>query len=243
MRLPLTAAACHLLAIILPQAAAAEARVGDWRIEGRWRAWTVQGEIHEADQEDISGVTSVNGRHGLLVGDESRGVHEIEIDAEKSEIRVRKFVNLLPGSGKELDLEAVTPSADGKHYFASGSYSVARKTGKVQEERRRVFLVPLSAGGGAVREKGIEKASLMPLLETDAMLAGTVGRPTDQGGLDIEGLAHHGGQLLFGLRAPLSEGMALVLEAGADSMLVLFVFDGASLGAPAALRLVKAARP
>lgn len=170
--------------------------------------WTVKGEIKE--HLDVSGAALMEG-DAVLVSDETRVLQRIQIDRVARQISAAETLPLLPGKKPELDLEGVTGSADEKVWYATGSHSVARKTGEVQKDRRGVYRI--SKDG-----RRVTPASLVRLVESDEVLSDSLGKATNQGGLDIEGIAKRGEFLWFGLRAPNLAGQACVIQVGAKDL-------------------------
>ncbi len=179
----------------------------NWRVE-TVGAWTVKGEIKE--HLDVSGA-SMMGRDAVLVSDETRVLQRIHLDQKARQISAAELLPLLPGKKPELDLEGVTSSAEEKVWFATGSHSVARKTGEVQTDRRGVYRITKDG-------RRVTSASLVRLVESDEVLRDSLGKATNQGGLDIEGIAKRGEFLWFGLRAPNVAGQACVIQVGAREL-------------------------
>lgn len=189
-----------------------------WRLEDGWESWKLEGGEQIKKREDYSGLASMTPGYGMLVSDESREVLLIRLDEEKKIVKIESITPLLSGKGDEIDLEAVAASPTDKSYYAVGSHSVARKTGEQQLDRRMVFKLPVASGGRGLRESRMESSTLAPLIEADPELASALGRSTKEGGLDIEGLTERHGTLFFGLRAPLIDGQAVVLEVPAAAL-------------------------
>jgi hypothetical protein len=189
-----------------------------WRLEGGWEPWKLVGGEQVKKREDFSGLASLTAGHGVLVSNESRGLCLIHLDAAKQTVKIESLVALLPGKGDEMDLEAVTASPTDQCYYAACSHSVARKARALHQDRRMVFKVPVDGSGRGVRESRMQSSSLAPLIATDPDLAPALGVSTKEGGLDIEGMAERAGVLFFGLRAPLIEGQAVVLEVPAAAL-------------------------
>lgn len=195
------------------------AGAADWRlVEGPVR-WEVAGTLDEKLREDISGAAWVPGGIGLIVSDEARGAQRVEIDPAARRVTIRQEVELDPVAKNELDLEAVALSSQGDAFYLLGSHSLARKTAKQQLSRCQLFKLPTQGGGRDVRVSGLEKTSLRDLFLRDPFLADALDRPLDLAGLDLEGVAEKDGVLFIGLRGPLMEGGALVLEADAARLM------------------------
>ena len=187
-----------------------------WRIESGGPAWTVVGQIEKP--KAVSGAAVLTPGHGVLVSDETRVVQPFLLDLSQRTLVVAEPLTVLAGSGKELDLEAVTAWPGGHCYVAAGSHAVARTTGEVQPDRLHVFRLPVHSASSAIQSDSIQVATLMPVIRSDAVLREAVGKTADNGGLDIEGLAEKKGQLFFGLRSPSIDGRALIIEVDADKL-------------------------
>ncbi len=189
---------------------------GDWRIERGGPVWSVEGTIEGPD--DVSGAASLSPGRGVLVSDETRVVQPFRFDMQAKKIVVGEPVKLLAGKGKELDLEAIASSRTGGCYYATGSHGVSRTADAVQPDRLHIFRVPVDAGTGAIKTRSIAVTTLAPVIRSDAALRDTIGKASEAGGLDIEGLAEKNGTLFFGLRSPSIEGQAFIIEVRADEL-------------------------
>jgi hypothetical protein len=185
-----------------------------WQIQASTQKWTTAGEIEES--ASISGAATLS--HGLLVSDETRSVQPFQLDLKGQTIRVSDPITLLPGDGKELDLEAIVASTEGQSYYATGSHSVSRKNGKVQPDRLHVFHLPVDPQTNQIKTQAVRITSLLPILQSDDLLKASLGKPSDKDGLDIEGLTESHGQLFFGLRSPNQNGQAFILEVKAEDL-------------------------
>ena len=166
-----------------------------WALREDSVPWQVRGSV--AGAEDVSGAALGADGGGLLVSDETRVAQVIQLDPASHAVTAGAAHPLLAGKGKELDLEGITASSDGRWFFATGSHAVSRKTCAPQADRRHVFRIP--AGGPATRP---DVTTLAPVIEADPRLRDCLGKSADDGGMDIEGIAESGGALFFGLRSP-----------------------------------------
>lgn len=187
-----------------------------WRIDGSVHVWSVDGTIK--GPKDVSGAASISAGRGVLVSDEPRVVQPFRYDTAIRKIIVEDSTTVLAGNGKELDLEGIAASRAGGCYYATGSHSVARKSGNVQPDRLHVFRVPVNESTGAIKTGSIAVTTLVPVIKSDAILRDTIGKSSDAGGLDIEGLAEKNGSLFFGLRSPSIEGHAFIIEVRAGEL-------------------------
>ena len=207
----------HLLAILAISVFTAVARTdAGWRIESGGTVWNVTGTIQGPD--DVSGAASLNPGRGVLVSDETRVVQPFRFDVQTKKMVVGEPVTLLAGKGKELDLEAIAASRTGGCYYATGSHGVARMSDAGQPDRLHVFRVPVDAATDAIKQKSIAVTTLVPVIRSDAALRDTIGKASEAGGLDIEGLAEKDGTLFFGLRSPSIGGQAFIIEVRADDL-------------------------
>lgn len=132
----------------------------------------------------------------------------------------------LPGSRKdETDIESID-IAGGRLWLCSSHARVRRKP-KHDGEIDPGFLlrpsqclfgsVELSSHGGAPADSGqtlpfVSEGSLRSLLAGDDYLAPFLPLPSKENGLDIEGMAVVDDRVFFGLRGPLVDGNAVVVE-------------------------------
>lgn len=112
------------------------------------------------------------------------------------------------------DMEGLA-SVDERFFFASTSHSRTKK-GKRKPEREQLFLMELSEK----KIRAVHTWSLRELVLTELAksfgaqldMKTVEGASPDEGGLNIEGLAYHGGKLFIGLRSPITaQGKALML--------------------------------
>jgi hypothetical protein len=202
--------------IIITSTLALQAAAGDaWHVSTA-TAWTVSGSI--LGSKDVSGAASIHAGHGALISNETRAAQPFHFDPSARQIVAKDPVALLAGKGKELDLEAITASTSKLCYYAAGSHGVSRKSGSFPPERSRVFRLPVNAATGAVRSDAVTVTTLLPVLKSEALLRDALGKSSDKGGLDIEGLAEKDGALFFGLRSPSIDGQAFIIEVQADAL-------------------------
>lgn len=193
---------------------------GQWaRVEPVGR-YSFRGDV--AEDEDLSGIACISDRFGLIGADESRNVQVVEISRPARTLRVIDTIPLAR-SGDEIDIEAI--AAEGDSYYIIGSHGISKKEGEIQGNRYGIFRLKVDRATGKPGEPlSLEKASLAEILRTDPVLREHFGKPLQQRGVNIEGLAVRDGQLFVGLRGPNLEGNAFVLEVRADD-----VFGGTPL--------------
>lgn len=171
---------------------------------------------------DASGAVCLEpgGTRFLVASDEDQDVTRIRLydaavdgDAIEEFPLAREKLNPDPEE-PELDLEAAAWL--GERIVWIGSHSRSKK-GKLRASRHRLFATELSRKGGkpALTVTGTPYCTLLadlgerwPSLELDPKL------PPKEGGLSIEGLANtsSSGELLIGLRSPLIDGKALIIQ-------------------------------
>jgi len=176
--------------------------------------WAFVGQV--AEDKDLSGLACVSERFGLVGTDESRDVQGGELSRQARTLRIVQTMPLA-ASGDEIDTEAI--AAEGNRYYIIGSHGISKKEGLPQGNRYSIFrLTADPATGLPIRPLSVDKASLVGILRTDPVLGAYFGKPLQQRGVNIEGLAARGGRLFVGLRGPNLQGDAFVLEIAADDV-------------------------
>lgn len=172
------------------------------------------GEVVE--DEDLSAIACISDRFCLIGADEGREVQVVELSRQARTLRVLETISLLP-SGDEIDIEAI--AAEGDCYYITGSHGVSKKRGEHQSNRYHIFRLRVDpATGRPGRPISLDVASLADLLRADPVLGQHFGRPLQQRGINIEGLAVRDGRLFVGLRNPNLQGDAFVIEIRADDV-------------------------
>lgn len=187
---------------------------GQWthiKQEGRY---SFRGEV--AEDEDLSGIAFISDRFGLIGADESRNVQTVEISRQKKTLRILETIPLAH-SGDEIDIEGI--AAEGDAYYIIGSHGISKKEGDLQGNRFSIFRLKVDpATGKAIRPLFPDRASLVEILRTDPVLSSHFGKPLQQRGVNIEGLAIRDGRLFVGFRGPNLGGYAFVLEVRAEDV-------------------------
>lgn len=171
------------------------------------------------EDKDLSGIACISPTRCLIGADESAAVQVVELSRDGRTLSVLGSVSLLP-SGEEIDIEGI--AAEGDCYYIVGSHGVAKKSGQRQAKRYTICRMRVDPTSGMPVDNAVTLASLTPILEMDPILRPYFGKPLQQKGVNIEGLAIRQGHLFVGLRNPNLEGNAFVLEVEADA-----VFSGA----------------
>ncbi|MEO8014806.1 MAG: DUF3616 domain-containing protein [Polaromonas sp.] len=172
------------------------------------------------------------------------GPQALRIDAEPVVLR---------DTTDELDAEAA--ATDGRYFYVTGSHSAKRGDCASNPGSRHVIRFRLDpATGRALRSPNgalvdhADSGRLWPLMQAQPELAPYVGdrkclgdeppseAPTlaGQQGVNIEGMAVQNGQLYFGFRGPVLDGVARVLAVNAEA---LFSPQPASDAKPSVIRL------
>lgn len=198
------------------------------------KSWTVKPDFENEDAAvQISGVScpglSKRQKWCVAINDEKKYVQFFERDGRR--IKPGKRVRILEkkdANGRkqgEPDIEAV--ARDGRFVYLTGSHGAARKGGDRQPSRFHVFRLPVDARTGAPEfkvtrkkvAKGIASSNrLGPAIAALPELARFAGQPLDQNGVTIEALGARDGQLFFGLRTPVTEDGAFILETSASAL-------------------------
>ncbi len=166
-----------------------------------------------AGPEDLSGLASLDGLNGVIVSDEPRCAQAIIIDPAKHTITAGARLPLFTVDGVvEADLEAVAADEVNHCYYAIGSHGASKKKGEFQDDRCHIFRIPAEAKSGVPMAKGIATGSLLPWLATQPTFKGSLQKPLQQRGFNIEGLACKAGKLYIGVRGPNVNGHTFVIE-------------------------------
>jgi hypothetical protein len=117
----------------------------------------------------------------------------------------------------EVDLEAAAPAGDRVYWISSHG---TNKNGKVRTNRRRFFATRFEVANAKVTmelvgrpyKRLVEDLAAAPQLKKYNLAAKSKLAPKTQGGLNIEGMTiAPSGELLLGLRSPLSGGRAIII--------------------------------
>jgi hypothetical protein len=179
--------------------------------------------------ENLSTVAAT-GEFLWAAGDEGRTVECLKAIGDQfqlcQQVKLDAVLTDLPGSEKdENDIESID-IAKGRLWLCSSHARVRRKPKRDGELDPSFFLRPsqclfgsieLTGHGGELLESGqtlpfAGTGSLRNLLSGDDYLASFAPLPSKENGLDIEGMAVIDGRAFFGLRGPLIDGHAVVVE-------------------------------
>ncbi len=187
---------------------------GQWtRIEKAGK-YSFRGDV--AEDQDLSGIACVSDRFCLLGADESRDVQVVELSRKDKTLTILDTIPLAR-SGDEIDTEAI--AAEGDSYYIIGSHGISKKEGEEQGNRYSLFRLAVDRTTGKPGKPSlVETASLVNILRADPVLGKYFGKPLQQRGVNIEGLAVRNGRLFVGLRGPNLEGKAFVLEIAAEDV-------------------------
>ncbi len=163
---------------------------------------------HAEPITEASGVCRV-GESLIIAGDENPdSFWVIEDGSQKA-----KQIEVADGDWDDMeDLSAV----DDRRFFAMTSHSRTKK-GKRKPEREQLLLISKDGAELEVSKRWSLRKPILSAIEES--LGQSVDIDTaeaaspDEGGLNIEGVAYHDGQLFLGLRSPLTQGgEAIVLN-------------------------------
>jgi hypothetical protein len=169
------------------------------------------------EDKDLSGIACISPTRCLVGADEGGSVQVVELSRADKTLKVLHTVELL-SSDAEIDIEGI--AAEGDCYYIIGSHGVAKKTGDVQGDRFKLFRLKVDPLTGLPAEgrASLAVTSLSGILRNDPLLGPHFGKPLQQRGVNIEGLAVRNGRLFVGLRNPNLDGYAFVIEVGADEV-------------------------
>lgn len=176
-----------------------------------------QGSIHHA--EDISAIVAF--QDFLLIGsDESKEVIQLlQKKAQGYSVESDLSLSSQHDEEEEIDIEGMAIE-DGTLYVI-GSHSAKRKTIKksksylenhqrlatvIQEAKKNtIFKLELDQSTGQILKREVN-TQLRNVFEQDIILNRFLNIPSKENGIDIEGLAVHGGNLYLGFRGPVLRG-------------------------------------
>lgn len=172
--------------------------------------------------DNLSGIAAV-ADVAWTVADEGRTLECLRRDTDgyvlSRQVVVDDVISGIPGRDKqtELDLESID-IADGVLWLCASHCRTRRKNGEVRERPSRHLLAALQLspdGGGIVAARALPfqgDGSLRERLGAEVALRPYLDLPTKENGLDIEGLAVFEDGLLLGLRGPVIDGLAAVVQ-------------------------------
>ncbi len=185
-----------------------------WSVTPLPQSWTLQGFM---ENQDLSAMATSDGRHCLVGADEQHFVQLGVVDRDAQVVRAGAVIplGLTPTGGKktEIDIEGIAVDSQRGFYYVTGSHGVGKKKGDLQPTRFGLFRVPVDPSTKLPDGSRVATGNLLAWLETSPRFAAHFGRPLQQGGFNIEGLAFQDGKLFFGVRGPNLGGRAFVIEA------------------------------
>jgi hypothetical protein len=189
---------------------------------------------------NLSGISAA-GEFLWSVSDEGRTVECLQKQGDcyalKERFQLDDYFHNLPGlnangGAAELDIESIDV-VDGALWLC-GSHCNVRKnridTKKLSEKiisrpsrhfLAKIALKPNGGFGKAKKAPASGDGALRSTLSMDPFLAPFIDLPSKENGLDIEGLVIFETEVLFGLRGPVLDGMAVVVHAKLDDDLEL----------------------
>lgn len=190
-----------------------------WTLTPSGAPVSLSGFIEDAD---LSGLAKA-GNLVLVGSDEAVSIQLGTLDDSSGVIRFSSQIPLAPGKkkkdgGGEIDMEGVCYAAGEKAFYVTGSHGLGKKKGDVQALRFGIYRIPCDPENGTIVTEQISRSSLLPWLESSVEFKSFVRQPLQQNGFNIEGLAYAGGYLYFGVRAPVVEGRAFIIEVKADEL-------------------------
>lgn len=165
---------------------------------------------------DVSAIARNPAGIGLIGSDEKKTIQSLRFLPDNAGARVLERIPLPTPGDDEADVEGIAWAEDG-HFYVVGSHSVSRKKGETQDSRTGVYRLKIDPDSGKPAT-GIQRASLLPIIENDAVLAPYVGLPLQNKGFNVEGLAARGPNLYFGIRSPNVDGNSFILEVDAEQL-------------------------
>ena len=196
--------------------------------------WVVEPDFKNASAaKQISGAscpnTAVRQDWCIVVNDEKKYIQFFELDARRiTPVARMRVMAKTDGTGRkqdEPDLEAI--AREGRYVYVTGSHGAPRRGKPVQPSRFHVFRFPVDAKTGRPGFE-VSRKKLTNEIETSTRLGPAIaevpaltqlaGKQLSENGVTIEGLGARDGQLFFGLRTPVDQDGAFVLETSADAL-------------------------
>lgn len=197
--------------------------------------WEVKGEFKKDKdaRKNLSGAACVFPvGHCLAVNDEKKYAQFFDIDG--TTLLPGKLIRLLPkGTGDEIDAEGIAyqppTNEDGQqkdnrlgHFYVTGSHGLSRHAATFDAAAFLLFRFPVDPKTGKPTFEFDDDEDAASQIKKTALLRDTLRaqpdlspyaeRRLDQCGVNIEGMAVLGTDMLFGLRAPSVKGNAYILR-------------------------------
>ncbi len=178
-----------------------------------------------AEGTELSGWASLDGRGCLVVSNETRCAEIGYLSATPWTLTAGPEIPLTPPGGPdECDFEAVAVDPASGNFYVLGSHAVAKKKGKPRLEQQCLFKLPADPKTklpDPAKASEFKSVSLTAWLAQLPEIAPSIGKPLQQNGLNLEGLACRDGKLFIGCRAPHLAGRTPVLEVPAEALFTL----------------------
>lgn len=192
----------------------AEAPSAGWKVALTARPFRLE---QFAENEDLSGLASWDGKQFLVVTDEGVNALPGKLDTASGLLSAAGVVPL--PAEKEADAEGVCVSREDSCYYITGSLGVGKKKADFQPARAQVYRVPVDTTTGEPKADGVVATSrLFQWVEKHPILKDHVRRPLQLNGFNIEGLCARDGKLWFGVRGPNLNGSIHIIETTGTSL-------------------------
>ena len=166
-----------------------------------------------SENQDVSGIARDPDGFGVLASDERASVQLLAFP-EDGKAQITATLKLDADKDAECDFEGAAFTEG--FFYLTGSHGQTKKKGKFEQSRHRVYRFKISATGTEI--ESLERSTLTDLIATDPVLGPFAGKPLQQSGINIEGLAARDGHLFFGFRNPSIDSHGFVLEIDADAL-------------------------
>ena len=209
----------NLLALNLAAAPLVAQEAPSWGISAEEIPIVTEGTF--AVGTELSGIASLDGARCVVVSNETRCAEIGYLKSNPWRFTAGPEIPLnAPGGPDECDFEAVAVDPVEGNFYVLGSHAVAKKKGKPRPEQQHLFRLPIDPATKLPDPKGTkaQSVSLSAWLVKVPELAPYFGKPLQQNGLNLEGLAVRDGQMFIGFRAPHLQGRTPVLEVAAKTL-------------------------
>ena len=206
-----------LLCCLLPACGQDATPVGKWSITAVAQPVVTEGSF--AGNADMSGGATLDGKGFLLASNETRCAQIAVLTSNPWRLTAGAQIPLIPPQGEdECDFESVAVDASTQFYYVLGSHGVSKKKGHARPEQEALFRLPVDPATklpAPVQATPSPSVSLRAWLQRVPGIGGFVGKPLQQNGLSLEGMACRLGNLFIGCRSPHLNGEIAILEVDA----------------------------